>query len=89
MTTLQEKLAADIAEGVHTLHIMDGTGDTRLTWDPANEFEVSEARKAFDSHKSKGYLAYKVQGDGSQGEVIRDFDPENRAMIMTPQHVGG
>lgn len=82
-------LEEDLANGVHSLRIMDDSGDTRITWDPDSEFEVGEAKKAFDSHKANRYLAYKVQGDGSKGEVIQEFDPQNRAMIMAPQHVGG
>lgn len=95
MTTMQDKpaetptLEEDLANGVHSLRIMDDSGDTRITWDPDVAFEVEHARKAFDEHKSNRYLAYKVQGDGSKGEVIREFDPQNRAMIMAPQHVGG
>jgi len=82
MTTIQET-------AVHTLHIVDDSGDTRITWDPSKPFEVEQAKNSFDAHKTKGYLSYTVQGDGTKGEVIREFDSQQRAIIMTPQHVGG
>ena len=87
MTTMQEKPEVEVE--VNTLHIMDDSGDTRITWDPSKPFEVEQAKNSFDAHKQKGYLAYTVQGDGTKGEVIREFDPNAKATIMAPQHVGG
>ena len=77
----------DILE--HSLHIMDGSGDTRMTWGD-NTAEVDAARSTFTELKGKGFLAYTVDPtDGSKGEVIQEFDPEARAIIMAPQLVGG
>lgn len=89
MTTLQEDQTTDTEPVVHTLHAMDGSGDSRFTWDPSKPAEVEAAKAQFDTLKGKGYLAYSVQGDGSKGEVIREFDPSARATIMQPQMVGG
>jgi hypothetical protein len=75
----------------HTLHVMDQTGDTRTTWDPANQVEVEAAAKLFKRLKKRGYLAYTVDPTGSKGDVIQgDVLPEGAvAVIMSPQMQGG
>lgn len=79
----------EVQEVRHTLHILDKTGDTRLTWNPTNAEEVAEVREKFDEIvKGLGFLAYTVPTDGSQGEVIREFDPEHNT-VLTPQMQGG
>lgn len=83
-------IAAETTEVVkNTLHITDETGDTRLMWDPTNKDEVDTAKAAFQKAKAKGMLAYSVNADGSQGEVIRDFDKKAGKIIMVRQTVGG
>lgn len=82
MTTMQETAKS-------TLHVMDGSGDSRFLWSKDSEAEVAAARAQFDVLKSKGYLAYTVDESGSRGEVIREFDPNAQAIIMAPQTVGG
>lgn len=72
-----------------TLHVMDRTGDTRIEWDPKNKDEVKMAKAAFDEAKKKKYLTYRVGADGSQGELIREFDPSAERIVCTPQTVGG
>lgn len=87
VTTTQQEREQRVT--THTLHVMDHTGDTRLTWASGAEAEVAAARAMFDELKGKGYLAYTVQADGKPGEVIRRFDPDAEAIIMSPQLVGG
>lgn len=72
-----------------TLFIQDKTGDTRIEWNKDNPTEVELARKNFDEHKAKRYLAYKTRSDGSKGTLLRDFDPEAERIVMSPQLVGG
>jgi hypothetical protein len=71
------------------LATMDGSGDTKVIWDYTKPAEVDVARSTFNELKKKGYLAYKVRGDGSQGEVIREFDPMAQSIILSPQMQGG
>jgi len=86
----QESLERNPRKGDHTLRIMNSSGDLRLAWDPNNEMEVKIARKAFQRAAKSNMLAYSVNPrNGGKGEVIRDFDPDAEAMIMTPQTVGG
>lgn len=72
-----------------TLLIQDNTGDTRIEWNRNNPVEVELARKNFDAHKEKRYLAYKTRSDGTKGELLRNFDPDAERILMTPQLVGG
>jgi hypothetical protein len=69
--------------------ILDRTGHSRQIWDPRNPDEVEAARATFNKLKGKGYIAYKVKPDGSEGEIMTTFDPQAEKMIMAPPVVGG
>ena len=71
------------------MNVLDRTGDTRIEWNPAVPAEVSMAKKAFDEAKKKQYLTYKLDANGNQGELIREFDPRAERIVATPQTVGG
>jgi hypothetical protein len=92
MTTTLETPPTDIEpeEEKHSLHITDASGDTRLMWDPRNTEELAAARAAFNNAKSNGMLAYGVKKSGkSDGEVIRNFDPQLGKIIMVRPLQGG
>lgn len=72
-----------------SMKIMDQTGHTTVKWDPANNDEVEVARATFRELKAKGFRAFRVQGEGKQGERIDTFDPQARQLILMPQLVGG
>lgn len=76
-------------ETKNKLSVMDKTGDTKTTWDPANPVEVEIAKKTFDEFRKKGFLAFKVNVDGKKGEQLHEFDPNARAIILTPPLAGG
>ncbi len=69
--------------------IMDHTGDTKLIWDSAKPDEVANAKKTFKDLKSKGYIAYRVKGEGGKASAMGDFDPEAEKMIMSAPMAGG
>lgn len=69
--------------------VLDRTGDTKTIWDPNNEAEVEAASSQFKALKKKGYLAYRVTGDGGKGEVMTEFDRHAGKVILTPPVVGG
>lgn len=71
------------------MNVLDRSGDTRIEWNPAVPEEVSMAKKAFDEAKKKKYLTYRLRADGTQGELIREFDPRAERIVATPQTVGG
>lgn len=76
-------------ESTGVLEIMDLTGDTKVHWTAGNAGEVAAARASYDVLKGKGYVAYKLNSDGTTGELIRDFDPSAERIVMRPQMAGG
>lgn len=76
-------------DGKGMMHILDKTGDTKVIWDSKNADEVDAAEAQFDSLRSKGFIAYKVNKKGDKGEVITTFDPTAEKIILSPPIVGG
>lgn len=77
----------EVARG--ELAIMNGEGDTKVYWTRGNADETATARRTFDELRAKGYLAYRLIGDGSKGEVLREFDPNAAQIILAPAPQGG
>jgi hypothetical protein len=71
------------------LEAIDLTGDTKIHWDKDKEAEVAAARASFDALKAKGYVAFKLSGDGSTGGQLDSFDPSAERILMQPQMRGG
>jgi hypothetical protein len=74
---------------MNELAVMDRTGDTKLIYDPGNADEVDAARTTFRNLKKKGFIAYKVSGNGDKGEILTEFDATAGKIIMAPPMVGG
>lgn len=71
-------------------HGDEHAGDMDLKWNKNSPAEVARCRAAFDDARAKDkYMAYRVNRDGTRGEVIREFDPNAERIIMTPPMVGG
>lgn len=87
-TLIDESLAAPDTE--HALRVMDTqAGDIKTTWDPDNDDEVEEAERIFDKMKAKGFAAYRVGKEGDKFGLMREFDPDAKAIIMAPPIAGG
>jgi hypothetical protein len=70
--------------------VMGKEGDTKTIWNPQNDAEVENARRTFTDMRARGYLAFRVNAEGSAGEQITEFDPSAGKMIlMVPQMRGG
>lgn len=75
----------------HQLHILDRTGHTTLAYGDVGEavvdgiMSVADAERAFNDKRAEGYMAY--SGDGLN--VLKQFDPNEREIIMAPPLVGG
>lgn len=69
--------------------VLDSTGHTKTTWDASSADEVAAAKKQFTELTSKGFRAFKVKRDGSEGEVMRTFDPDAEAIIYSKALQGG
>lgn len=78
-----------IAPTINEMRVLDHTGDTKIEWNPRRGEETNAAREMFDKLKKRGYLAYKLKRDGTQGEVIREFDPSAERIVMSPAMQGG
>jgi hypothetical protein len=92
MTTASDSPSAEAAGPARgSMHTLDRAGDLRVTWDPASESEVAEARRTFADLTGRGYLAYKTEGKrGSrQGEQIRSFDPAAERIVLVRPLQGG
>lgn len=70
----------------HAIHVLDASGDTMTTWDPADTISTEEARKVFGELRAMGYLTYRADEDP---EVIKKFDPDAQTIIARRQMIGG
>jgi len=92
ITDARPEIDESPAETPHTMHVLDHSGDTTITWNPDREAEVSAAREMFARLRGNRYLAYRRDPEaagGGRGETIHEFDPQAREIVMVPQTVGG
>lgn len=54
---------------------LDGSGDTKTTWNPNNADEVAAAKELFDNLKAKRYRFYRAGDNGETGDEMTKFDP--------------
>jgi hypothetical protein len=73
----------------HEMQLMDLSGHTSLSWDPAVESEVAIARAAFDDARERGMEAFHIGAGGRQTERMRTFDPNAEKMVIIPKIAGG
>jgi len=80
----------EIPAGMSAMAVMGQEGDTKYIWDKTKPTEVEIARDTFNKFvKENKYLAFKVVGDGKQGDQAREFDPNEERYIFVPAMVGG
>ena len=73
----------------HEMRVLDGSGDTKTTWDPDNADEVSMAKEQFDGFIKKNFNAFTVNKIGKKGKKITDFDSSLGSLIMVPPIMAG
>lgn len=74
----------------HTLSILTvEDGHREVTWDPNDEGSVALATREFNSAKADGRVAVDVGENGQGAEVISEFDPSARTIVMHPPLKGG
>lgn len=76
------------------MKIMDRSGDTTLTWDPAVKESTDVVRAKFDAMIRSGFMAYQtdtaVAGTQRQaGTVTRKFDPLAEEIVIAAPLMGG
>jgi len=69
---------------MNEMEILDTTGHTKTTWDSDSDAEVAAARAQFQALTAKGYRAFRVKKDGSEGEPMKSFEPDAEKMILIP-----
>jgi hypothetical protein len=74
---------------MNTLSVIDGSGDTKHTWDPSKPDEVAAVKATYDALRKKGYMAFAVTDAGGRGTAITEFEPQLREIIMAPPIAGG
>lgn len=74
-----------------SLHVLDSTGDIKISWDTENPAEVEEARKAIDKLAEDGYVFFLADGSAlgnvadAKGMVIsRMISAEEAKPVATP-----
>jgi len=79
-----------------TMHVMDPSGHTTVTWDPDNAASVRDARRQFDDLRRRGYQAFMMNSIHENGAVVEErgeridaFDPKAGKVMMVPQLRGG
>jgi hypothetical protein len=71
------------------MHILDATGDRTVTWDTEVKDSTVVAESTFKEMLDKGYMGWKVIGEGKSGTQIRKFDQTAEKIILSTPFVGG
>jgi hypothetical protein len=87
MSTMEETRPATRATG--TMNVPDKTGHTKVEWDKNVAGEVELAKAAYDAAIAKGYQAFAVRTDGTQGRRLTTFDASAEEIMMVPRLQGG
>jgi hypothetical protein len=72
---------------VHLMRILDSTGDTQLSYDPADREAVDEVEQRFNRLMERNFVAFDVSTQ--PGKVITRFDPGASEIIVSHRFVGG
>jgi hypothetical protein len=57
----------------HVMEVMDYTGHSTVTWDPADEASVADARAQFNRLRAAGYSIFRMAAVG-QTAVVEEAD---------------
>jgi hypothetical protein len=72
-----------------TMKVIDSTGHTEIAWDTAKTVDVEKVREAFGSFQKPGFTAYGFKAAGQPGEVITEFDPTLKEIVIHGPMAGG
>ncbi len=72
---------------VHVVRILDRTGDTTLTYDPADINAVREVEARFARLMDRNFTAFDVSEH--PGRIVTAFDPAATEIIISPRFAGG
>lgn len=69
--------------------VMDSTGDTRHEFDRTDLASLAQAEQRFRDLIFKGYTAIALTRPGTNGELMRTFDPTVEKTVFIPRLQGG
>jgi hypothetical protein len=72
---------------LHTVRILDHSGDTKLTYDPADDAAVESIERRFTALMKQNFVAFDVSTQ--PGRIITAFDPAATEIIVSPRFAGG
>ncbi len=71
----------------HIVRILDHSGDTKLTYDPADSDAVGSVERRFALLMERNFVAFDVSRQ--PGRIITAFDPAATEIIVSPRFAGG
>ncbi len=71
------------------LIVLKDDGETKFEWDPISKNDMKQANTIFEEMTQIGYIACRTKRDGSQSELIREFDPKAETIMLIPPIIGG
>ena len=71
------------------LRILGPSGDTRVTWDPADLETTEDVRRRFDEIIREGYLVFELDAQTKEGRQTRTFDPQTSELRAFRPLAGG
>jgi hypothetical protein len=85
----EDALQALVREGNLVFETMGLSGDVKKIWDPTKVIECDDARRSFDDLRAKGYLAFRTDEKGVNGDQMTEFDPKAGRVVLVPPMAGG
>jgi hypothetical protein len=71
----------------HLVRILDSTGDTRLSYDPADPEAVRSVERRFNELMERNFVAFDVSTQ--PGKIVTTFDPAATEIVISHQFAGG
>jgi hypothetical protein len=73
----------------HQLTVMDGTGDSPVTYDPADVASTADVQQRFGELLAGGYAAFVIEQEGGDAIPTRSFQPDAHEHVLFPWGAGG
>jgi hypothetical protein len=96
MMSAAHKEKLHMSDNLSVLRILNGSGDTSVTWDPERlaasdpeaEAAVREAERLFAQARASGAVAFRINAN-EPATRLDAFDPTAKETLVIPAMVGG
>jgi hypothetical protein len=78
---------SNVSPTKHLLRILDETGHTEVSYDPADREAVRDVEERFKRLMERNYVAFDVSTQ--PGRLVRTFDPSATEIVVSHQFAGG